>query len=87
LIASLSTNFEVANRQVHAIAGALKENKGLVELDFCTVLWVSDEAWVAIFYSLKTHPTLKAFGLQTTRINDARFSLASIKIKLGYRLS
>jgi hypothetical protein len=42
---------------------------------------VSDEAWVAICNSPKTHPTLEAFNLQTTRINVVRFPLAPAKIK------
>jgi hypothetical protein len=50
------------NRLVLAIASALRENKGLVDLNlrYC---WVSDETWHAICDSLKTHPTLQVLDL------------------------
>jgi hypothetical protein len=54
---------DVDNRQVLAIAGALRENRGLVDFDlsFC---WVSDETWGAICDSLETHPTLEVLNLR-----------------------
>jgi hypothetical protein len=51
------------NREVLAIAGALKENKGLVDLDVWHDFRMSDEAWGAICDSLKTHPTLEVLHL------------------------
>jgi hypothetical protein len=53
---------EFVNRLVLAIASALRENKGLVDLnlDLC---WVSDETWHAICDSLKTHLTLEVLDL------------------------
>jgi hypothetical protein len=54
---------DVAYRQVLAIAGALRENKGLVELNL-NFNWVSDEMWNAICDSLKTHPTLEVLDLR-----------------------
>jgi hypothetical protein len=59
-----SDNSSVGNRQVVAIAGALRENKGLVEFR----LWPSnvemnDESWGAVCDSLKTHPTLEVLDL------------------------
>jgi hypothetical protein len=51
------------NQEVLVIASALKENKGLVELDFMQDWGMSDEAWNAFCDSLKTHPTLEVFDL------------------------
>jgi hypothetical protein len=53
---------EVGNQEVLAIAAALRENKGLVDLDLNSC-WVSDETWGAVCDSLKTHPTLEVLGL------------------------
>jgi hypothetical protein len=60
----LSIDLEIRNRQVLAIANALRENKGLVEL----MLRYdghrdNDETWGAICDSLKTHPTLQVLQL------------------------
>jgi hypothetical protein len=61
----LSSNLDFNSRQVLAIAKALRENKGLVELNFgADVARVSDEAWGAICESLKTHPTLEVLNLR-----------------------
>jgi hypothetical protein len=60
-------NLEDRNRQILAIAGALRENKGLVDLDLsCYGFNVSDETWDAVCDSLKTHPTLQVLNLRTT---------------------
>jgi hypothetical protein len=60
-------NREGHKRQILAIASALRENKGLVELDLghqgrreC------DETWYAVCDSLKTHPTLEVLNLSMT---------------------
>jgi hypothetical protein len=58
---------EVGNQQVLAIAGALKESKGLVDLNLSSY-WVNDETTNAICDSLKTHPTLEVLHLSP---NDA----------------
>jgi hypothetical protein len=55
---SLRPNRCLLNRTVLALAGALKENFGLVDLNL-SFRWVSDETWNAICNSLKTHPTLQ----------------------------
>jgi hypothetical protein len=60
----ISSNLEVANRQVLAIAGALRENKGLVELLLRHNTGMSNETWGAICASLETHPTLEVFGFR-----------------------
>jgi hypothetical protein len=61
-----SSDLEVCNREVLEIACALKENKGLVDLDlsFCGFR-VTDETWGAICDSLHTHPTLEVLDLRT----------------------
>jgi hypothetical protein len=43
---------------------ALRENKGLVELNLWHDLWMSDETWDTVFDSLKTHPTLRILKLR-----------------------
>jgi hypothetical protein len=58
---------EVCNRKFLAIADAVRENEGLIELE----LWVdgyrlSDEMWDAICDYIKTHPTLEVLNLRTT---------------------
>jgi hypothetical protein len=58
-----SNNRGVGNREVLEIAGALKENKGLVDLNLIDCLQVSDETWGAICDSLETHPTLEVLDL------------------------
>jgi hypothetical protein len=62
-IPHLSNNNTGGNRQVLAIAGALKENKGLVDLDLMHNFRMSDETWDAVCDSLKTHPTLEILSL------------------------
>jgi hypothetical protein len=62
---------EVSKREVLAIAGALKENKGLVELELSTGCFTeNDETWGAICDSLKTHPTLEILNLRSA-VTDA----------------
>jgi hypothetical protein len=52
------------NREVLAIAGALRENNGLVDLHLRHEFRVSDETWGAICGSLETHPTLEVLDLR-----------------------
>jgi hypothetical protein len=80
LILRLSNNLEV-DREVLAIAGALKENKGLVDLNLRYVISaVSDETWDAVCDSLKTHPTLKLLNLW--RANGAPSDPARLKSRM-----
>jgi hypothetical protein len=58
----------VANRQVLAIAGALRENKGLVDLDLSYGYDADDETWGAICDSLKAHPTIEVLNLWSTSV-------------------
>jgi hypothetical protein len=64
LKARSSVDYENSKRQLLAIAGALKENKGLVDLNLSSVCWASDETWAAICDSLKEHPTLEVLTLR-----------------------
>jgi hypothetical protein len=68
-----SGDLEVRNRELLAIAGALQENKGLVDLDLDLghVLRMSDESWDAVCGSLKTHPTLEVLDLRRTFMDPA----------------
>jgi hypothetical protein len=59
----ISGNFELGNREVLAIAGALRENQGLVDLNLSYTL-MSDEAWDAICDSLNTHQILRTIKLR-----------------------
>jgi hypothetical protein len=53
----------VSNREVVATAGALRENKGLVELELRFYhSSMNDETWGAVCASLKTHPKLEVLG-------------------------
>jgi hypothetical protein len=56
-----------SNREVLAIAGALRENKGLVRLDLAGVCGfnVTAETWGAVCDSLHAHPTLEILDLST----------------------
>jgi hypothetical protein len=65
LIPRISSNLQVGNREVLAIAGALRENKGLVELNLPS-RWSDETSWGAICDSLETHPTLEVLILQDT---------------------
>jgi hypothetical protein len=54
----ISDNRAVGNENLLAIAGALRENKGLVDLNLRYCFTMSKETWAAVCDSLKTHPTL-----------------------------
>jgi hypothetical protein len=60
----ISNNCEIGKREVLAIASALKESDGLVELDLTSGCKMSDEVWAVICDSLKTHPTLQVLDLR-----------------------
>jgi hypothetical protein len=70
----------VSNRDVLAIAGALKENKGLVELDLRHTI-LRDEHWDAICDSLKTHPTIQVLNLRGVFARSAEDQLGSVVLK------
>jgi hypothetical protein len=59
-------NLDVGKRDILAIAEALKENKGLLDLDLSTAYFrENDETWGAICDSLKTHSTLEVLNLSS----------------------
>jgi hypothetical protein len=61
LISRISSNIEDGNRQVLAIADAIRENKGLIEwhLRWHGAIVIDDGTWSAACDYLKTHPTLE----------------------------
>jgi hypothetical protein len=72
----ISRSLEDGNRELLAITGALRENKGLVRLDL-SYDYMTFETWGAICDSLKTHPTLEVLYLRTTEIPLAAAELKS----------
>jgi hypothetical protein len=66
-----SGNRNVGNQKVVAIACALRENRGLIELELRSHYSnINDETWGTVCDSLKTHPTLEVLkfirrGVQT----------------------
>jgi hypothetical protein len=66
LIFSYGIDADEGNRQIHAIASALRENKGLVEWDFRINFLFSDETWNAVCDALKAHPTLEVLGVRAS---------------------
>jgi hypothetical protein len=61
----LRVSRDAGNQELLAIAGALRENKGLVDLDLGHDFIMSDETWYAVCDSLKTHPTLQVLNLRS----------------------
>jgi hypothetical protein len=57
-------NNEVRDREVLAIAGVLRENKGLVDFNLGNGFSVNDEMWGAICDFLKAHPTLEVLDFR-----------------------
>jgi hypothetical protein len=76
---SLSHDLEVANQELLAIGGALKTNKGLIDLNLC-LCCVSDETWHAICDFVKTHPTLEVLNLWL--VGDASVASAVLKSRI-----
>jgi hypothetical protein len=78
----ISSNHETGKLEVLAIVDALKENKGLVELDLSTRCFrKNDETWGAVCDSLKTHPTLEVLNLSSA-LTDATIAPAVIKSRI-----
>jgi hypothetical protein len=71
---------DIGNQELLAIAGALRENKGLVDLELRYDDRVSDETWGAICDSLKTHPTLEVLNFGPT-LNSVGSQLDPVVIK------
>jgi hypothetical protein len=62
----ISNSPEVGRQEVLAIVGALREKKGLVDLNLAFCCEISDKTWATICDSLKTHPTLQVLDLRET---------------------
>jgi hypothetical protein len=78
----LSDNSEDGIRILHAIAIALKENKGLVDLDLSHGFRISDETWDAVCDSLQTHPTLQVLMHLRATYNDHELPPAVITSRI-----
>jgi hypothetical protein len=79
----ISVNVEVVGHQgLLAIAGALKENKGLVDLNLrCCSL--TSETWGAVCNSLKTHPTLQTLEFRPMwTFGRSRCTPAILKLRI-----
>jgi hypothetical protein len=61
----LLSNRDDGNQNLRVIADALKENKGLVDLDLTHDFTMTGETWDAVCDSLKTHPTLEVLNLRS----------------------
>jgi hypothetical protein len=57
-----------SNREVFEIACALKENRGLVDLDLSYGSNMTDKTWDAVCDSLKAHPTLEVLDLRPREV-------------------
>jgi hypothetical protein len=78
---SISSSPEDGNRELLAIAGVLRENKGLVDLDLSSRIRVSDETFGAICDSLEAHPTIEALDLRAS-YRDTTTAPALLKIRM-----
>jgi hypothetical protein len=79
----VSINPEKRDREVFAIASALRENKGLIELKFgYDGNRTSDETWGAICDSFKTHPTLQVLHLWSAVYEGAPLAPAVLEFRI-----
>jgi hypothetical protein len=62
----------VSNQNFLAIAGGLRENKGLVDMDLSYNFRMSEETWDVLCDSLKTHPTLRNLYLRQSTLIGRR---------------
>jgi hypothetical protein len=77
------TPLNPSNRELTAIAGALRENKGLVHLSlgYSLLSKLSDETCNAVCDSLKTHPTLQILNLMCAYVAPLAPSLLESRIQ------
>jgi hypothetical protein len=76
-----SDDLEDGNREVIETADALRENKGLVDLNLSHDFRMSDETWDAVCNSLKTHPTLQVLDLSSAFI-DSTIAPAVLRLRI-----
>jgi hypothetical protein len=77
----VSYNLEVYEREVLVTTGALRENKGLVELELHSRSLRVIEIWGAICHSLETFPTLEILNLRSIE-TDATMAPAVITSRI-----
>jgi hypothetical protein len=82
LTMGLSYHRELGNREALAIADALRENKGLVDLDLRFNLRISGNTWDALCDSLKTHPTLQVLRLREIRAFEDTLTQTGINSRI-----
>jgi hypothetical protein len=79
LRALISNDRDIGNQALLAIAGALRENRGLINLEILTGrLTMNNKTWDAVCDSLKTHPTLVVLTLRS----DAPVAPAVVKPRI-----
>jgi hypothetical protein len=78
----ISSSPEDGNRELLAIAGALKENRGLVDLDLIHEFTMRDETRQAVYDSLKTHPTLEVVDLQSIQFGRPPLAAALLRSRI-----
>jgi hypothetical protein len=79
----ISSDLEVGSRELFAIAGALRENKGLVELNlFCSRFRMSEETWGAVCDSLQAHSTLEVLYFHGASCTVATATPALLKSRV-----
>jgi hypothetical protein len=77
--ALISNDRDVGNQALLAIAGALRENQGLVNLELLTGdLTMNNKTWDAVCDSLKTHPKLVVITLRS----ESRVAPAVLKPRI-----
>jgi hypothetical protein len=78
----ISSSPEDGNQELLAIADAVRENKGLVDLDLCPLGFsVTDETWDAVCKSLHTHLTLEVLDLRSMRVFIAPSAVINSRIQ------
>jgi hypothetical protein len=77
LITRLSHNVEVCNREILEFACALKENRGLIDLNLLSGRDVTGQTWDTVCDSLKAHPTLEVLDLRS-RVVPLKFRVKAL---------
>jgi hypothetical protein len=66
-----SGDLDDENRELQAIAGYLRQYRGLIELDLsCYDCSVNDETWESICNSLRAHPTVEVLRLSSAELYE-----------------
>jgi hypothetical protein len=78
----LSVNLDDTKRELLTTADAIRENKGLVDLDLSCKVTMTDETWDAVCNSLQTHPTLEVLDLQSSEGREYSMAPAVLKSRI-----